>query len=803
MMLGLMILILIFPSLLYGQEQPMGRINFNNDWRFFQGDRPDAKTSAFDDKEWRLLNLPHDWSIEGDFSDTHPATNQGGALPGGIAWYRKSFAMPITEQGKEVYIDFDGIYRNSEVWINGHYLGKRPSGYTSFRHDLTPYIKFGDAQNVIAVRVDNSKQPNSRWYTGSGIYRNVWLLSKNKIAIDHWGAFVTTPEVSDEQAKVQQITTYRNLTGETREVTLQITLYDQQGKEVVSRKSQQILTDSLTETVSELEIRNPQLWSVSNPYLYQIKTQLLDGNEVLDEHIVPLGIRHFSFDAKKGFYLNGSAVKILGVCMHHDLGALGATVNKRAMNRQLEILREMGANAIRISHNPPAPEFLDLCDEMGFLVMDEAFDMWRKKKNKFDYALDFDEWHRQDLEDLIRRDRNHPSIIMWSIGNEIREQFDSTGIALTKALVDIVKTVDKSRPVTAALTETDPEKNFIAQAGALDILGFNYKYEQYDSLPINFPNQILIASETTSALASRGHYDLGQDSLRFWPPNPKEKFVKNGNPDHTVSAYDHVAAYWGTSHEQAWRAVKERDFLAGLFVWTGFDYLGEPVPYDYPARSSYYGIVDLAGFPKDVYYLYQSEWTSKPVLHVFPHWNWKVGEIVDVWAYYNMADEVELFLNGQSLGTQKKEGNAMHVSWKVPFEPGIIKAVSRRQGNDVLTKEVATATKPKKLRLEVDRTTLQATQEDLAFISVFIEDANGNLVPKAANELSFDVKGVGFLAGLDNGFQASLTTLKGDKKEAYNGRCLAIIQTKGEKGEIKVTVRAEGIMSEEVVVQVK
>lgn len=775
-----------------GQEQSLGRYRFNADWRFSLKDDSAAKEPAYEDRTWRSMDLPHDWSIEGNFNKNHPASNQGGALPGGIGWYRKTFRLPDEAEEKQVYIDFDGIYRNSEVWINGHYLGKRPSGYTSFRYDLTPYIKRGQS-NIIAVRVDNSQQPNSRWYSGSGIYRNVWLVLKNKVAIDHWGAFVTTPKIADEEAIVQQVTSFKNLTGHPVATDVRITIYDQEKRLVAKETYQQSLQDSFTKASFQIKLAKPILWSVESPYRYQVKTQIFVDKQLVDEQRIPVGIRYYSFDAKKGFSFNGEPKKILGVCMHHDLGALGAAVNKKAMERQLQLLKEMGANAIRISHNPPAPEFLDLCDSMGFLVMDEAYDMWQKKKNKFDYSLDFEKWHKKDLEDLVKRDRNHPSVFMWSIGNEIREQFDSTGTRLTKELTAIVKEADNTRPVTAALTETHFEKNFIAQANTLDVLGFNYKYEQYDSLPINFPNQNLIASETTSALATRGHYDLGHDTLRFWPPNSKEKFVKNGNPDYTVSAYDQVAAYWGTSHEQAWKAVKERDFLAGLFVWTGFDYLGEPVPYDYPARSSYYGIIDLAGFPKDVYYMYQSEWTAKPVLHLLPHWNWKDGQVVDVWAYYSQADEVELFLNGKSLGIKQKKNGEMHVSWKVPFQAGVLNVVSKKNGQTVLVKEVQTAGKPEKIQLKVDKSTLRSGADDLAFVTVDIVDKQGNLVPTAMNELRFDVNGAGFVAGVDNGFQADLSSLKASIKQAYNGKCLAIIQAKDIAGDIVLKVSAKGL----------
>ncbi|MCL4638674.1 MULTISPECIES: beta-galactosidase GalB [Olivibacter] len=781
----------LFTFALYGQE--WGKARFNDQWKFHLGDQPQAKSADFNDATWRELDLPHDWSIEGTFSKEHPSTNQGGALPGGIAWYRKTFQLADTIEGKQVYIDFDGIYRYSEVWINGHYLGKRPSGYTSFRYDLTPYIKVGKQANVIAVRVDNSQQPNSRWYSGSGIYRNVWLVTKNKIAVDHWGAFVRSPSVQKERAIIEQQTTFKNLEGKAVSADIVITIFNKENKAVVKKSFPQQLPLGTSKANFEVEVPQPILWSPENPYCYQVETQVYVGKQLVDQYKVPMGIRYFSFDAKEGFSLNGERKRILGVCMHHDLGALGAAINKKAMERQLILLKEMGANAIRISHNPPAPEFLDLCDRLGFLVMDEAFDMWRKKKNKFDYSLDFDEWHRQDLVDLIKRDRNHPSVIMWSIGNEIREQFDSSGTALTRELVAIVRREDNTRPVTAALTETHLEKNFIAQAKALDILGFNYKYEQYDSLPINFPGQKFIASETTSALATRGHYDLGHDTLRFWPPSAKEKFVKNGNPDFTVSAYDQVAAYWGTSHEQAWKAVKQRDFMTGLFVWTGFDYLGEPVPYDFPARSSYYGIIDLAGFPKDVYYMYQSEWTDKPVLHLLPHWNWQAGQTIDVWAYFNQADEVELFLNGQSLGTRRKQGDDIHVSWKVPFQPGTLKAVSSINGKEVLVKEIKTASTPASIRLTVDKNKLRAGINDLAFVTVDIMDDKGNPVPIADNEIVFDIQGPGFIAGLDNGFQADLSSLKGNRKRAYNGKCLAIIQAKANTGEIILKASAKGL----------
>ena len=776
--------------------------NFNKDWKFFLGNDSAAIRYNFNDTKWRTLNLPHDWSIEGKFSKEYPTTYNEGALPAGIGWYRKTFSVPLTAMHKRIYINFDGVYCNSEVWINGHYLGKRPNGYISFRYELTPYLKFGNGKNVIAVKVDNSGQPNSRWYTGSGIYRKVWLLTTNNIAIDEWGTYVTSSVSKNNDALVNITTNIKSELKNKSNVLLVTKVYDAKGNVVASEQTNKLEIDSQELPVSQkLSISNPILWSVDKPVMYKAVSQIIQDGKVIDHYETPFGIRTFYFDAAKGFFLNGKHLKILGVCDHQDLGALGAAVNKRAIERQLEILKAMGCNAIRTAHNPPSVELLNLCDKMGFIVMDEAFDMWMKRKNKKDYHLDFAKWHKRDLQDMIRRDRNHPSIFMWSIGNEIREQFDSSGISLAKELVGIVKALDTTRPVTCALTENNPEKNFIYQSGALDVLGFNYKLKDYRDFPEKFPGQKIIASETMSALATRGHYDMPSDSIRLWPPDSKTKF--KGNPDLTVSAYDNVCAYWGSTHEAGWNAVKKYDFIAGLFVWSGFDFLGEPVPYSWPARSSYYGIIDLAGFPKDSYYMYQSEWTNKPVLHIFPHWNWPSGKVVDVWAYYNNADEVELFLNGKSLGIRKKQGDSLHVMWRIPFEPGTLKAVSRLNGKTVLTREIRTAGKPAKIMLTADRNTLKSDGTDLSFVTVKILDAEGNLVPDANNLVNFTVKGEGFIAGVDNGSQTSMEPFKASYRKAFNGLCLAIIQSKEKAGRILLKATSAGLKSSELVIEVK
>ncbi|QKJ28505.1 DUF4982 domain-containing protein [Mucilaginibacter mali] len=778
--------------------------SFNAGWKFYLGDEPNAKEAAFNDSKWRSLNLPHDWSIEGPFDEKHSTGQNEGGLPAGIGWYRKTFTVPASAKGKHLFIDFDGVYRNSEVWINGHLLGTRPNGYISFEYELTEHLKFG-AQNVIAIKVDNSQQPNSRWYSGSGIYRNVWLVTKNSLHIDHWGIQLTTPIIKDKQATVELAISVKNaearINGDKNAIVvfpLQVktTVYDATNKQVASNITFANMTDDIERQriFQAIHIPNPKLWSTNLPYIYRVRVQLQNGTQLVDEQTINTGIRTFNFDAVKGFSLNGIPTKINGVCMHHDLGVLGAAVNTRAIERQLQILKDMGCNAIRTSHNPPAPELLDLCDRMGFLVMDEAFDMWKKKKNKFDYAVDWDKWHVQDLQDQILRDRNHPSVFVWSIGNEIREQRDSTGITIGRELVDIVKQLDKTRPVTSALSDADPTKNFIYQSGALDLVGLNYHQEVYADFPKNYPGQKFIGTEQMSALESRGFYDEPTDTTRFWPQSSKEKYTR-GNPEMAVTAYDNVAAYWGSTHETTWKIIKKYPFLSGMFVWTGFDYLGEPTPYPWPARSSYFGIVDLAGFPKDVYYMYQSEWTNKPVLHLLPHWNWQPGKTVDIWAYYNNADEVELYLNGKSLGIRKKQGDDLHVVWKVKYEAGTLKAISRKDGKIVKTEQVVTAGEPYQIKLNADRSTIKADGKDLSFVTVTVLDKQGNPVPNADNLIRFNIEGAGVLKAVDNGSQTNLQSFQSKQCKLFSGKCLVIIQSGQKKGNIAVTATGNGLKS--------
>lgn len=787
-------------------------VDFTEGWKFYLGDDSIAYNAQYDDAKWRILDLPHDWSIEADFSLKNPATPGGGALPGGIGWYRKDFVVDKSDEGKNVYIDFDGIYWNSKVWINGHLLGERPNGYISFRYDLTPYIKVGE-RNVIAVRVDNSKQPNSRWYSGSGIYRNVRLVTTNALHVDLWGTYVTTPTVTKDNAEIKIETNIKNSSDLSQTFELYSILIDKNGKEIAGiNNSESVGVGENISMNQSLKVSNPILWSIDNPYLYKIVTRIEQNGKVVDEYETPLGIRYFSFDPNKGFFLNGESIKIKGVCNHHDLGFLGAAVNTRAIERQLEILKEMGCNGIRTSHNPPAPELLDLCDKMGFIVMDEAFDMWRKKKSPYDYSQYFPEWHERDLTDLILRDRNHPSIFMWSIGNEILEQWSHINAdtldlqqanmvlnfantlnkkdidakelhvnsLLTIKLADIAKKLDLTRPITTGNNETEPS-NHIFRSGAMDIIGFNYHENNWVNFHEKFPNQKLIITESTSGLMSRGYYEMPSDSMNIWPERWDKPFDR---PVHHCSSYDNCHVPWGSTHEDTWRLVKNYDHISGVYLWTGFDYLGEPTPFWWPSRSSYFGVIDLAGFPKDIYYMYQSEWTNKDVLHIFPHWNWKEGQTVDIWAYFNNADEVELFLNGLSLGKKAKEKDVYHVFWRVPFQKGTLKAVSYKDGKEVLTREVKTTGDPISIKLTADRQTIKADGKDLSFITVEALDAEGNPVPVADNLINFTIEGDGFIAGTDNGDPTDPNSLKKPSRKLFSGKALAVVQSHKKAGKI-------------------
>jgi beta-galactosidase len=767
------------------QKKERQVIDFTEDWKFTLSDSSkDYSIPNLDVSGWRTLNLPHDWSVEADFSVDYPATPGGGALPGGVGWYRKTFRMDNNLKNKLIFIDFDGVYRCSEVWINGHSLGFRPNGYISFRYDLTPYIQW-DAENIIAVRVDNSKQPNSRWYSGSGIYRNVRLTITNPIHIDLWGISVTTPEVSEKEAIIRIQIALKNSSDEQNEIQIRHILKDRQGREVVSAISGELIQD--------MKIENPSLWSVDNPYLYLLITRLEKQGKIVDECETPVGIRYFEFNADKGFILNGKPLKINGVCNHHDLGCLGAAVHYPALKRQLQLLKDMGCNGIRCSHNPPTPELLYLCDSMGFIVMDEIFDMWETSKTAYDYSIYFSEWHERDLTDWILRDRNHPSVFMWSIGNEVIEQWGNNGDRIARRLAAIIKQLDSTRPITAACNNTSPN-NSLFLPGILEVIGFNYALASYTKVPELFPGKPFIASETVSGLMSRGFYRMPSDSVYVMPS--RWDLILPQHPVQQCSAYDNCHVPWGNLHEESWKYIKNQDFISGQYIWTGFDYIGEPTPYSWPSRSSYFGIIDLAGFPKDIYYMYQSEWTKRDVLHIFPHWNWKPGDTIDVWAYYNHADEVELFLNNKSLGIKKKENDDLHVCWRIPFEQGTLKAISRKAGHDVLIREIRTADEPVAIRLTADKVNLQADGKDLAFITVEVTDKDGVAVPTANSLVRFSVEGSGTIIGTDNGDPTDANSFQKHERNLFNGKCLVVIQSTKIKGKLIVKASSEGLTKE-------
>ena len=800
-------------------------MDFGEGWRFQLGDEPQAMNVAFADEDWRLLNLPHDWAIEGDFSEDNPSGTGGGALPGGIGWYRKTFVPEKADADKKYRIVFDGVYMNSEVFLNGVSLGHRPYGYITFSYDLTPHLKWGE-KNVIAVRVDNSEQPNSRWYSGCGIYRNVWLVKTGAVHVAEWGTYVVSDKVSDAQADLKVQTRVANESDASVQVKVRSSLIDAEGQIVASGETDcPVEAGKESETSQSLQVEQPELWSVDTPYIYTLLTEVVQDGKTVDRYETPVGIRSFSFDAEKGFTLNGKPMKINGVCMHHDLGCLGAAVNVRAIERQLEILKEMGCNGIRCSHNPPAPELLDLCDRMGFIVMDESFDMWRKKKTSHDYARYFDEWYERDLRDFILRDRNHPSIFIWSIGNEVLEQWSdakadtlsleeanlilnfghsadmlakegemSVNSLLTKRLADMVKELDPTRPITAGCNEPNPA-NHLFKSDALDIIGYNYHNANIPDVPKNFPGKPFIITESNSALATRGYYRMPSDKVTVCPDRWDKPY---SDPTFACSAYDNCHVPWGNTHEETLKLIRDNAFISGQYVWTGFDYIGEPTPYGWPARSSYFGIVDLAGFPKDAYYLYQAEWSDKTVLHLFPHWNWTPGQDVDMWCYYNHADEVELFVNGKSQGVRSKTPDCLHAMWRVKFESGSVKVVARKGGETVGEKEIRTAGEPAQIRLTPDRAQLDADGKDLSFVTVEIVDKDGTLCPNADNLVNFQVEGNAFIAGVDNGSPISMERFKDNKRKAFYGKCLVVLQNTGKPGEAKLTATSEGLSQAEI-----
>ena len=772
--------------------------------------------SVFDDSSWRSLNLPHDWAIEGPFKQEYFGGT--GKLPyWGVGWYRKHFDVPASDQGRQVLLNIDGAMSYSMVWINGHFAGGWPCGYTSYQVELTPYLNYGGS-NVITVRLDNPNH-SSRWYPGAGIYRHVWLLKTAPVHVAQNGTFLTTPDISPSQAAIDLKVSVDNQGSASADVVVSTDAYELNSDDTIGANPVaqaapvRVAVPAGMRQMSEVKftMSNPKLWDIANPNRYVAVTTLTENGVTVDRYETPFGIRTVKFDPNLGFFLNGKHVEINGTCNHSDLGALGMAINSRAMERELQTLKEMGCNAVRTTHNTPAPEFLTLCDKLGILVMDEAFDCWGAGKNDYDYHVLFGDWHSKDLRTQIRRDRNHPSVILWSTGNEIQEQL--WGQKVSQELTDIVHSEDPTRMVTAACSYEVAAFNGFQKT--LDVFGFNYKYGLYQSFHEKNPDQPIFGSETASTVSSRGEY--------FFPPD-------SDKTNFQVSSYDLTAPGWASPPDPEFKAEAKFPFVAGQFLWTGFDYLGEPTPYDndatnllnfhdpvekakmaeemkalgklhVPSRSSYFGALDLAGFKKDLYYLLQSQWLpDKPMAHILPHWNWpdRVGLVTPVFVYTS-GDEAELFLNGHSLG-RKKMGSEVRLRWNdVKYEPGELKVVAYKNGKEWAEDEVKTTGPATKLILSADRTAIKADGQDLSYITVAIADKDGLTVPRSNNVVEFEVSGPAEIVATDNGNATSLVPFQSKQRQAFNGLALAIVRTKpGQPGDILVTAKSDGLAPAEV-----
>ena len=806
----------------------MERQLWDAQWRFALADSPEMAQLSYDDSAWRVLNLPHDWAIEGNFYVKNPSGAVGGALPGGVGWYRKRLMLTDNNEHSRYVLHFDGAFMNTSVYVNGKLVGIRPYGFIGFGFDITPFLN-KKGENVVAVRIDNAQQPNCRWYTGCGIYRHVYLLRSDDVRLAQWGVQVL-PMLKGRGANITLNSTIESFATQARKLSLKQMVYDAEGRCVAQSTTPCVAHEGKNTVSQKIKMTNAKLWWPHAPYIYKVVSQLIDGKKVLDRDTTTMGLRNIAFDAKKGFAINGRNTKLNGVCLHGDLGCLGSAINEDALYRQLRMMKDMGANAIRCSHNPPAPELLHMCDTMGLMVMDEAFDQWRTGKTQFDYALFFDKWAEKDITDMVLRDRNHPSIILWSIGNEVLEQWNtdknqgvdlddvnillnnardpsrladnkelSDNSKITRWLADIVRRNDPSRLITAGCNETSPN-NHLFKSGAIDVIGFNYHSKQVAKVPENFPGKPFLLTESVSALQTRGFYAMPSDSIRRLP-GKRRPFI---DTSFLCSAYDNSCTSWSATHEATWDVVKHTPFCSGQFIWTGFDYIGEPTPFNFPARSSYFGIVDLAGFPKDAYYLYQSEWTNKTVLHLFPHWNWMPGQTIDLWCYYNNADEVELFVNGQSRGVKRKANeHEYHVMWRERFEPGTVRVVSRKAGRQVAERTVNTAAQPHHLRLTPNRKTLLANGRSLVFITVEVVDKDGNLCPWAENEVFFSLNGHASIAGVDNGSPFSLERFKDNRRKAFFGKCLVVVQAGNDEGEVNLKAKSIGLEDAELKLEIK
>lgn len=777
---------ILFVSVVVGEDWGRRVIPFNDSWLFARygansenSEPPGIELPEFDDSQWKKLTVPHDWGIEGPFRIDLPSST--GKLPwAGIGWYRKHFVLPITEKGKRFFILFDGAMSHAKVWLNGHYVGEWPYGYASFTFEITPYLHFNKV-NVLAVRLENP--PNSsRWYPGAGIYRNVWLIKTHPVHFQQWGITVTTPKISDDEACVLVRMELQNQSEYDANVHVSMNIYEQTFRKCVAQcdVGEIALPPGKQDTVyGVVRIKNPKLWSTEFPNMYTAVTYLVSKNILLDSVSTSFGIRTARFTADSGFLLNGKRLRIQGVCNHHDLGILGTAVYRSALLRQLKLLREVGCNAIRTSHNPPAPDLLELCDSLGFLVIGEAFDCWVQGKTPNDYSTLFLEWHERDIRAFVRRDRNHPCIIAWSAGNEVREQGD--GIWMNQ-LRKIFLEEDSTRPITAGCDK--PEAGFNGFQMAVDVFGYNYKPHLYKKFHEENPTIPLYGSETASCVSSYGEY--------FFPVSgDRINSVRNNH----VSSYDLYTPWWATIPDVEFEAQDKNQFVAGEFVWTGFDYLGEPAPFFDElsvSRSSYFGIFDLCGFKKDRFYLYQSRWRPDyPMAHILPHWNWpdRVGKITPVFVY-TTGDEAELFLNGTTLGRQKKGLYQYRFRWdSVRYEPGELKVVTYKNGREWAVSIQKTTEEPYRIQLTVD--TLGSTNE-LLFITTTIVDRNGYIVPTANNLIEFKVNGPGKILAVGNGDPTDHRSFQSSCYNAFHGQCLLVVRPL-RKGTIIIRAISNGL----------
>lgn len=799
--------------------QPEG--NPGGDFAFVQ--------TNFDDSSWEKVNLPHDWAIRGPFQkgwNTEVGGGMGRLPINGVAWYRRRLDIPASDAGKSIFLDIDGAMSYAIVWLNGNLVGGWPYGYNSFRLDLTKYLVPG-GENQLAIRIDNPNQ-SARWYSGAGIYRNVWLVKTNPVHVAQYGTFISTTDVSVASAKINLQVTIDNdsKTNASVEVSTRIYVVGADGKlteKVVAdfpTQKSPINSGESTKLETSVTLENPKLWGpppTQQPNLYVAVTTLLQDGNVIDSYETRFGIRSMEFNPDKGIFVNGEHIQINGVNQHHDLGALGAAFNVRAAERQLEILREMGCNAIRMAHNPPAPELLELTDRMGFLVIDEIFDSWERKKTPHDFHLIFPDWYEPDTRAFIRRDRNCPSVIIWSFGNEVGEQYTAeAGAAIAEKLVDIIKEEDSTRPTTCAMNYA---KSDMALPVVPHVIGLNYQGEgirqspefegtdrirtapQYDLYHTQFPEKVILSTETASAFSSRGIY-------LFPVSDDISSPVREGRGGDSkicqVSSYELYAVDFGSSADKVFASIAHHSFVAGEFVWNGFDYLGEPTPY-YEARSSYSGIIDLAGFKKDRFYLYQSRWRPDlPMVHLLPHWNWpeRNGEITPVHVFTS-GDEAELFLNDKSLGKKTKGEFEYRLRWDdVVYEPGELKVVAYKNGNKWAEEIVQTTGETSALKAIADRSEIAATGADLSFVTIQITDKDGRVVPRSNNRIEFSIEGPGEILATDNGDSYNMESFASHSREAFNGLILLIVRSrKGEPGTITVTAKSTGLQETKLSVQ--